>query len=395
MTMSQVFLPPSATDLGLQSQLDPNSALAQYAQAQTATLAGVNGSVLSSSILPNLGLQSQLDPSSVLAQQYAQSLQAQAQAATFASMQQPLGSSIDPSSVAMASMAQPPSGGSVLTPDVLKRYIPKEGIGSPAQAAEIALLAWKNGDIAVAQFAAKIATNYSIAKLIAGQDGDASSISWADLGKLAKGKSAIGRDDIGAAPDLTEALESDLRAMVGLGTGASTQNQWDPYGTTAASMGGQPLMQGGIQQGQPVSFNGVSGNIYSLPYAQAQQLQLSQQGQILQPQQLASLTPLQQSMQLAGVGGNLSPLMQQAGLASSGTFQQQQQAVAAIPAAISQPISSGTMLQQLPIGYSQQQPMASAYPQQGVIQPQYPQQQTASMSIPLQGTYRLALIPTF
>lgn len=313
MTMPQVFLPPSATNLGLQ-QLDPNSALAQAQFAQAAALA---------------------------------------------SMQQSLGSPNAPSSAGMPPMAQPPSGGSVLTPDVLKRYIPKEGIGSPAQAAEIALLAWKNGDIAVAQFAAKIATNYSIAKLIAGQDGDANSISWTDLGKLAKGKSAIGRDDIGAAPDLTEALESDLRAMVGLGAGASTQNQWDPYGTTAASMGGQPLMQGG----QPASLNGVNGNVYMMPYAQAQQL--------------ASLTPLQQSMQLAGVGSNLSPLMQQAGLASPGTFQQQQQTVAAIPAAISQPISSGTMLQQQPpVGYPQQQPMAS-------------------MPIPLQGTYRVALIPTF
>ena len=82
--------------------------------------------------------------------------------------------------------------------------------------------------------------------------------------------------------------------------------------------------------------------------------------------------------QVLSVGSNLSPLMQQAGLAALGYYpQQQQQAVAAIPAAISQPISSGTMLQQLPIGYSQQQP-------------------TASMSIPLlQGTYRVALIPTF
>ena len=288
-------------------------------------------------------------------------------------------SSIDPYSVAMASMAQPASSGSVLTPDVLKRYIAKEGIGSPAQAAQIALLAWQNGDIAVAQFAAKIATNYSIAKLIAGQDYDANSISWADLGTLAKGKSAIGREDIGAAPDLTEALESDLRAMAGLGAGASTQNQWDPYGTMAGVGGAYPQQQSQpIPQGQPASLNGVNGNVYMMPIVKAQLLELSKQGQILQPQQLASLTPLEQSMQLAGVGSNLSPLMQQAGLAALGYYpQQQQQAVAAIPAAISQPISSGTMLQQLPIGYSQQQP-------------------TASMSIPLlQGTYRVALIPTF
>jgi hypothetical protein len=356
--MPQVSLPPSATNLGLQSQLDPNSALAQAQLAQASAFAGIM-------------------------------------------QQQPLGS---PIGAGMPPMAQPPSNGSVLTPDVLKRYIAKEGIGSPAQAAQIALLAWQNGDIAVAQFAAKIATNYSISKLIAGQDGDANSISWTDLGKLAKGKSAIGRDDIGAAPDLTEALESDLRAMAGLAAGASSQNQWDPYGTTAAGVGGQPPMPGqvgqppmpgGMPQGQPASLNGVNGNVYMMPYAQAQQLQLSQQGQILQPQQLANLTPLQQSMQLAGVGANLSPLMQQAGLASPGTFQQQQPSVA-IPAAISQPISSGNMLQQQPpVGYPQQQPMAPAYPQQGGVQPQYPQQQMASMPLSLPGSYRLALIPTF
>ncbi|MCS6266216.1 MAG: hypothetical protein H2174_01485 [Vampirovibrio sp.] len=391
MTMPQVSLPPSATNLGLQSQLDPNSALAQSLQARSSTLASMSALIQPS--LSSQGLQSQLDPNSALAQSL------QAQSGTLAS----INSSLMPQSVG-STLSQPPSAGSVLTPDVLKRYIAKEGIGSPAQAAQIALLAWQNGDIAVAQFAAKIATNYSISKLIAGQDGDANSISWTDLGKLAKGKSAIGRDDIGAAPDLTEALESDLRAMAGLAAGASSQNQWDPYGTTAAGVGGQPPMPGqvgqppmpgGMPQGQPASLNGVNGNVYMMPYAQAQQLQLSQQGQILQPQQLANLTPLQQSMQLAGVGANLSPLMQQAGLASPGTFQQQQPSVA-IPAAISQPISSGNMLQQQPpVGYPQQQPMAPAYPQQGGVQPQYPQQQMASMPLSLPGSYRLALIPTF
>ena len=385
MTMPQVSLPPSATNLGLQSQLDPNSALAQSLQARSSTLASMSALIQPS--LSSQGLQSQLDPNSALAQSL------QAQSGTLAS----INSSLMPQSVG-STLSQPPSAGSVLTPDVLKRYIAKEGIGSPAQAAQIALLAWQNGDIAVAQFAAKIATNYSISKLIAGQDGDANSISWTDLGKLAKGKSAIGRDDIGAAPDLTEALESDLRAMAGLAAGASSQNQWDPYGTTAAGVGGQPPMPGqvgqppmpgGMPQGQPASLNGVNGNVYMMPYAQAQQLQLSQQGQILQPQQLANLTPLQQSMQLAGVGANLSPLMQQAGLASPGTFQQQQPSVA-IPAAISQPISSGNMLQQQPpVGYPQQQPMAPAYPQQGGVQPQYPQQQMASMPLSLPGSYRL------
>lgn len=303
-------------------------------------------------------------------------------------------------------VAPPPSA---LTPDVLKRYVAKEGIGSPAQAAQIALLAWKNGDIAVAQFAAKIATNYPLSKLIAGQDGDANSISWTDLGKLAKGKSAIGREDLGAAPKLTEALASDLKAMASLAPTGAGQNLWDPYGTGAASGTlQQPLQQpqlfgsvpagnlmnntAGYLGGQPTTLNGVPGTVVMLPLAQAQQLQFAQQGQILQQ------TPIQQTLNLAGLGGTMSPLLQQAGLVQANPLQQQ---IAQMPAALSQPISFGSMLPQQPIsnvlgigggmgslGGLQQQPVLQQ-------QPLYQQPAMASMPITLPGSYRLALVPSF
>jgi hypothetical protein len=282
----------------------------------------------------------------------------------------------------------PAPNASALTPEVLQRYIAKEGIGSPAQAAQIALLAWQNGDIAVAQFAAKIATNYNISKLIAGQDGNTTSISWQDLGALAKGKNAITREDIGAAPDLTEALESDLRAMAALGGGATQPNRWDPYATTMYPQ--QQPMQQQPMQGQPATLNGVNGAVVMLPYNQAQQLQQSQQGQILSPQQTANLTPLQQSVNLAGIS-NLTPLMQQAGLTASNPSLYSQQQVASIPAAISSPISSGVMLPQQQAASSQPvYILPQANNGQQMVQPQYAQQ---PLPVTLPGNYRLALIP--
>jgi hypothetical protein len=311
-------------------------------------------------------------------------------------------------SVASPSVAPPPSA---LTPEVLKRYVAKEGIGSPAQAAQIALLAWQNGDIAVAQFAAKIATNYPISKLIAGQDGDANSISWTDLGKLAKGKAAIGREDLGAAPELTETLASDLKAMANLAPTGAGQNLWDPYGTTAQMQqlqqqpiypqqtqfgsipAGNLLNNTGLLGGQPTTLNGVQGTVVMLPLAQAQQLQFAQQGQILQQ------TPIQQTLNLAGLGGTMSPLLQQAGLVQASPLQQQ---IAQMPAALSQPISAGSMLQQQPIsnvlgigggkvgllGSLQQQPVLQQ-------QPLYQQATMGNMPITLPGNYRLALVPSF
>jgi hypothetical protein len=338
--------------------------------------------------------------------------------------------------VASPSVAPPPSA---LTPEVLKRYVAKEGIGSPAQAAQIALLAWQNGDIAVAQFAAKIATNYPISKLIAGQDGDANSISWTDLGKLAKGKAAIGREDLGAAPELTETLASDLKAMANLAPTGAGQNLWDPYGTTAQMQqlqqqpiypqqtqfgsipAGNLLNNTGLLGGQPTTLNGVQGTVVMLPLAQAQQLQFAQQGQILQQ------TPIQQTLNLAGLGGTMSPLLQQAGLVQASPLQQQktlnladlcmrpllekaglvqasplQQQIAQMPAALSQPISAGSMLQQQPIsnvlgigggkvgllGSLQQQPVLQQ-------QPLYQQATMGNMPITLPGNYRLALVPSF
>jgi hypothetical protein len=310
--------------------------------------------------------------------------------------------------VASPSVAPPPSA---LTPEVLKRYVAKEGIGSPAQAAQIALLAWQNGDIAVAQFAAKIATNYPISKLIAGQDGDANSISWTDLGKLAKGKAAIGREDLGAAPELTETLASDLKAMANLAPTGAGQNLWDPYGTTAQMQqlqqqpiypqqtqfgsipAGNLLNNTGLLGGQPTTLNGVQGTVVMLPLAQAQQLQFAQQGQILQQ------TPIQQTLNLAGLGGTMSPLLQQAGLVQASPLQQQ---IAQMPAALSQPISAGSMLQQQPIsnvlgigggkvgllGSLQQQPVLQQ-------QPLYQQATMGNMPITLPGNYRLALVPSF
>ena len=94
----------------------------------------------------------------------------------------------------------------------------------------------------------------------------------------------------------------------------------------------------------------------------------------------------------------MSPLLQQAGLVQANPLQQQ---IAQMPAALSQPISFGSMLPQQPIsnvlgivggmgslGGLQQQPVLQQ-------QPLYQQPSMASMPITLPGSYRLALVPSF
>ena len=353
------------------------------------------------------GLNPNLDPNSALAQ--AQLVQA----TTLANMQQagyPTTTAVDPyaSTLAMNSMPATPDSPTALTPAVLKLYVGPEGIGGPAQAAKIALQAWQNGDIAVAQFFAKLVKDSTIARLISGQDGDTSNISWLDLSKLAKGKGYIGKYDIGAAPELTEALKSDLIAAAGLDSGAAQQNQWDPYGRTMAmnsSTAPYPT--------QSATMNGVPGVVTMMPSDQLAGLQA----------QGANITPLQQSMQLAGVSGVLSPFMEKAGLAAP-TGNYSQQAISSIPATSlsysNNPLPSfATQYQPSvqptyipPTAYQQPpspQPMVSGfdtgrqttyaqptYPNNTAYQSPsvYPQQPVASMgSMTVPGTFRLVLMP--
>jgi hypothetical protein len=231
------------------------------------------------------------------------------------------------SSTVPADIGIAPAPPSALTPKLLKRYIGPEGITSPAQAAQIALDAWQNGDIAVAQFGAKLATNAPIAKLIAGLDSDARSISWLDFSKLAKGKAYIGREDIGAAPDLTETLKSDLIAMASLAPGASPADQWNPYGTIANAVGQQGYYPSQIPSSYSTPpyyngvLNGVFGNLAFLSPGEAQRIVQMGQGFIPQAQQLASF-------QTAGVANNPYAAYTQPssmGITNPSIFSQQQQ----------------------------------------------------------------------
>ena len=104
---------------------------------------------------------------------------------------------------------------------------------------------------------------------------------------------------IGAAPELNEALKSDLIAMASLAPGASPADQWNPYGTIA-NAGGQ---QGYYPYPSPYPsqtpsssstpyyngvLNGVSGNLAFLSPEEAQRIVQMGQGFIPQAQQLAS-----------------------------------------------------------------------------------------------------------
>jgi hypothetical protein len=357
------------------------------------------------------GLNPNLDPNSAAAQTQL------VQATTLANMQQagyPTTTAVDPyaSTLAMNSMPATPDSPTALTPAVLKLYVGPEGIGGPAQAAKIALQAWQNGDIAVAQFFAKLVKDSTIARLISGQDGDTSSISWLDLSKLAKGKGYIGKYDIGAAPELTEALKSDLIAAAGLDSGAAQQNQWDPYGTMAMNSSTAPY------PAQPAVWNGINGNVTMMSPEQAQMVQQSGQG--------IDLSSIGNTLSVAGLGGfynnSVNPLMVNAGLASANGLQQP---VASIPAATSfsysnnplpsfatqyQPSVQPTYIP--PTAYQQPpspQPMVSGfdtgrqttyaqptYPNNTAYQSPsvYPQQPVASMgSMTVPGTFRLVLMP--
>ena len=100
-----------------------------------------------------------------------------------------------------------------VSPETIRRYVGKEGIVGPAHAAKLALEAYNNQEIPLAQFFGKIAKDFSFSKALSAVDGDNRTISWEDLGQLANGKNFISKKDVGSVPNLDKTFLEDLSVL--------------------------------------------------------------------------------------------------------------------------------------------------------------------------------------
>jgi hypothetical protein len=164
----------------------------------------------------------------------------------------------------IAETTSPPTPPNPVSPETIRRYVGTEGIVGPAHAAKIAVEAFNNKELPLAQFFAKIAKDFSFAKALSAVDGDTASISWKDLSKLAAGKAFIAKADVGTVPELNEATLSDLLALAKLIPIPEEQTDSEPYkllsSNSTAYVQPQPS-----QQPEPVYYRQSAQSVSSPP----------------------------------------------------------------------------------------------------------------------------------
>ena len=164
----------------------------------------------------------------------------------------------------IAETTSPPTPPNPVSPETIRRYVGTEGIVGPAHAAKIAVEAFNNKELPLAQFFAKIAKDFSFAKALSAVDGDTASISWKDLSKLAAGKAFIAKADVGTVPELNQDTLSDLTALAKLIPIPQEQTVSEPYkllsSNSTAYVQPQPS-----QQPEPVYYRQSSQSVSSPP----------------------------------------------------------------------------------------------------------------------------------
>ena len=164
----------------------------------------------------------------------------------------------------IAETTSPPTPPNPVSPETIRRYVGTEGIVGPAHAAKIAVEAFNNKELPLAQFFAKIAKDFSFAKALSAVDGDTDSISWKDLSKLAAGKAFIAKADVGTVPELNQDTLSDLTALAKLIPIPEEQTNSEPYkllsSNSTAYVQPQPS-----QQPEPVYYRQSAQSVSSPP----------------------------------------------------------------------------------------------------------------------------------